>query len=98
MPAHRRVTLPARNVWSVWMIRILLATALATLAAPWGSWADTRPTCDSLRASLKSPNAKTREESATALAKARCRDIVTPLSALVRDPELRVRRAVVSAL
>ncbi len=53
---------------------------------------------DDLVANLKSPVAKTRQESATALGKSRRREAVAPLSDLVRDPEPKVRLEVVRAL
>lgn len=49
-------------------------------------------------ANLKSPNAKTRQESALALGKSRRREAIAPLAALVHDPEARVRLEVVRAL
>lgn len=49
-------------------------------------------------ANLKSPNAGTRESAAQALGKSRRREAVGPLSELVRDPEVKVRLAVVRAL
>jgi HEAT repeat protein len=49
-------------------------------------------------ANLKSPNAKTRQESAAALGKSRRREAVAPLAALVHDPEAKVRLDVVRAL
>lgn len=49
-------------------------------------------------ANLKSPNAKTRQESALALGKSRRREAIAPLAALVHDPEPKVRLEVVRAL
>lgn len=49
-------------------------------------------------ANLKSPNAKTRQESAAALGKSRRREATLPLAALVHDPEQKVRLEVVRAL
>jgi HEAT repeat protein len=57
-----------------------------------------RPSFDDLIANLKSPNAKTREEAASALGKSRKREAVPALAALVRDPEPKVRFEVVKAL
>jgi HEAT repeat protein len=57
-----------------------------------------RPGFDDLVANLKSPSARTRQESAAALGKSRRREAVTPLAALVSDPEPRVRLEVVKAL
>jgi len=76
--------------------RPLLALAALLLAAP--LWAASKPSFDDLVANLKSPNAKTRQEAAAALAKSRRREAVTPLAALVRDPEYKVRMEVVRAL
>src|SRR5687768_18401650 len=73
------------------------ATVIAILlAAPAG--AATKPSFDDLVANLKSPNAGTRQEAAAALGKSRRREAVTPLAALIRDPEVRVRLEVVRAL
>ena len=49
-------------------------------------------------ANLKSPTAKTRQAAAKALGESRRHEAVAPLSALVRDPEPRVRLEVVLAL
>jgi HEAT repeat protein len=49
-------------------------------------------------ANLKSPNAKTRQESVAALGKSRRREAIAPLAALVHDPEAKVRIEVVRAL
>jgi HEAT repeat protein len=49
-------------------------------------------------ANLKSPTAKTRQAAAEALGESRRHEAVAPLSALVRDPEPRVRLEVVLAL
>jgi len=49
-------------------------------------------------ANLKSPNAKTREQAASALGKSRRREAVAPLAAVVRDPDLKVRRTAVQSL
>ena len=57
-----------------------------------------RLTFEDLVANLKSPNSKTRQESAAALAKSRRREAIAPLSALVHDPEVKVRMEVVRAL
>lgn len=78
------------------MRRFLLGLAALLLASP--LCAATKPSFDDLIANLKSPNAKTRQEAAGALAKSRRREAVTPLAALVRDPEFKVRLEVVRAL
>lgn len=78
------------------MSRPLLGLAALLLAAP--LHAASKPSFDDLIANLKSPNAKTRQEAASALAKSRRREAVTPLAALVRDPEYKVRMEVVRAL
>ena len=53
---------------------------------------------EDLVANLKSPTWRTRQRAAQELGKSRRREAVAPLSALVRDPEVRVRIAVVDAL
>ena len=54
---------------------------------------------DDLVANLKSPNARTRLEAATALGKTRRAEAVTPLAAAIRsEPETKVRLEVVRAL
>ncbi len=53
---------------------------------------------EDLVANLKSPTARTRQAAAQELGKSRRREAVAPLSALVRDPEVRVRLEVVRAL
>ena len=53
---------------------------------------------EDLLANLKSPTARTRQEAVTELGKSRRREAVAPISALVRDPEVKVRLAVVAAL
>ncbi len=54
---------------------------------------------DDLVANLKSPNAKTRVEAATALGRTRRAEAVTPLAAAIRsEPEAKVRLEVVRAL
>jgi len=80
------------------MNRRISASILGLLLASGTSHAVTRTSCEDLRADLKSPNHKTREDAATALAQERCQDSVTALAALVRDPEPKVRLAVVKAL
>ena len=57
-----------------------------------------KPGFSDLVANLKSPNARTRQEAATALGKSRRREAIPPLSELVRDPEAKVRMEVVRAL
>jgi HEAT repeat protein len=69
---------------------VVLASASASAAA--------KPSFEDLVANLKSPNASTRQDAAAALGKSRRREAVTPLAALVRDPEPRVRLEVVKAL
>ena len=71
-------------------VAIVLA-AVHAVAAPRASFED-------LVANLKSPNAGTRQDAAAALGKSRRKEAVTPLAALVRDPEVRVRLEVVRAL
>ncbi len=70
----------------------LLASALAAPAA-----AVEQPFED-LIANLKSPTWKTRQSAVLELGKSRRREAVAPISALVRDPEVRVRLEVVRAL
>jgi HEAT repeat protein len=53
---------------------------------------------EDLVANLKSPTWRTRQKAAQELGKSRRREAVAPLSALVRDPEVNVRIAVVDAL
>lgn len=74
-----------------------LATTLLLLLSG-HSEAASKPSFDDLVANLKSPNAKTREAAAVALAKSGRRDAVAPLAALVRDPEPKVRLEVARAL
>src|SRR5262249_57001354 len=71
-------------------VALLLLTPLAATAA--------RPSFDDLVANLKSPNASTRREAAGELGRSRRREAVTPLAALVRDPDAKVRLEVVRAL
>ena len=78
------------------MRRLLLA--LAALLMAWPLSAASKPSFDDMVANLKSPNAKTRQEAASAMGKSRRREAVTPLAALVRDPEYKVRMEVVRAL
>jgi HEAT repeat protein len=63
-----------------------------------GGEAASRASFDDLVANLKSPNSKTRQESAQALGKSRRREAVSHLAALVRDPDVKVRLEVVRAL
>lgn len=79
------------------MIRRALLVPVAILMA-WPLAAAGKPSFDDLVANLKSPNARTRQEAAAALARSRRREAVTPLAALVRDPEFKVRIEVVRAL
>jgi len=53
---------------------------------------------EDLLANLKSPTARTRQMAVQELGKSRRREAVAPISALVRDPEVRVRLEVVKAL
>lgn len=76
--------------------RALLLPAIVLMAVPLP--AASKPSFEDLVANLKSPNAKTRAEAASALAKSRRREAVTPLAALARDPEYKVRVEVVRAL
>jgi HEAT repeat protein len=78
-------------------VRHAAAVAFVVLAAA-GATAAAKPSFEDLVANLKSPNASTRQEAAAALGKSRRREAVTPLAALVRDPEDRVRLEVVRAL
>ena len=55
-------------------------------------------TFDDLVANLKSPTARTRQEAARKLGESRRREAVAPVSALVRDPEQKVRLEVVRSL
>ena len=78
--------------------RKVLRLAMALLALAASAAAAAKPSFEDLVANLKSPNAATRQEAASALGKSRRREAVTPLAALVRDPEPRVRLEVVRAL
>jgi len=72
-----------------------LACALVcALAAP----AAAEQPFEDLVANLKSPTPRTRQAAAQELGKSRRREAVAPLSALVRDPEVKVRLEVVKAL
>jgi HEAT repeat protein len=72
----------------------LVAVFAWALAAP----AAAEQPFEDLVANLKSPTWKTRQAAAQELGKSRRREAVAPLSALVRDPEVRVRLEVVKAL
>ncbi len=74
------------------------AAAVAVLLAAVSAGAATKPSFEDLVANLKSPNASTRQAAASALGKSGRLEAVTPLAALVRDPEARVRLEVVRAL
>ena len=74
------------------------AASVVVLLAAVSASAATKPSFEDLVANLKSPNANTRQDAAAALGKSRRREAVTPLAALVRDPEVRVRLEVVRAL
>jgi HEAT repeat protein len=72
----------------------LAALLVGVLAAPTAAG---QPFED-LVANLKSPTWKTRQAAVQELGKSRRREAVAPISALVRDPEVRVRLEVVKAL
>ncbi len=74
----------------------VLALALLLAAGPGAAVA--QDSFDDQVANLKSPTAKTRQAAAKALGESRRHEAVAPLSALVRDPEPRVRLEVVLAL
>jgi HEAT repeat protein len=76
-----------------------LAGLLALLLA-WGpaSARAAEESFEDLVANLKSPTWRTRQAAAHELGRSRRREAVAPLSALVRDPEARVRLEVVKAL
>jgi len=78
------------------VLPVLVATLLIA-PAPSASVAGRLSFEDHL-ANLKSPNAKTRQDSALALGKSRRREAIAPLAALVHDPEPKVRLEVVRAL
>lgn len=80
------------------MIARCLPLALLLAAQPALSAGAGRLSFEDHVANLKSPNAKTRQESAAALGKSRRREAVAPLAALVHDPEAKVRLDVVRAL
>lgn len=75
---------------------LLLASALPLVAA--AAPAAGRLGFEDHVANLKSPNARTRQDSAIALGKSRRREAISPLAALVHDPEQKVRLEVVRAL
>jgi HEAT repeat protein len=78
------------------------AAAIAALsvgfALPGSALAGKRSSFEDLLANLKSPNASTRRKAAEELGESRRREAIGPLSALVRDPEVKVRLEVVRAL
>jgi HEAT repeat protein len=80
------------------IVALRQAAAVAILLAAVHAGAAPRASFEDLVANLKSPNASTRQDAAAALGKSRRREAVTPLAALVRDPEVRVRLEVVRAL
>ena len=80
------------------MIRAVVISGLATVTLAASTVVLARTSCDDLRANLKSPNARVREVAAATLGKTRCQDSVTPLAALARDADGKVRLAVVKAL
>jgi HEAT repeat protein len=77
-----------------------VATLVLAFGPSWGLAAVAAPQSafDDQVANLKSPTARTRQAAAQELGKSRRREAVAPLSALVRDPEERVRLEVVMAL
>jgi HEAT repeat protein len=78
-------------------LRSLVATCalgLALGAAP----ADAQDSFQDLVANLKSPTVRTRLDATRRLGESRRHEAVAPISALVRDPEPRVRLAMVRAL
>jgi HEAT repeat protein len=78
------------------MVRLatLIGLGLVVGIAP----ARAQETFDDLVANLKSPTARTRQDAARRLGESRRREAVAPVSALVRDPEQRVRLEVVRSL
>jgi HEAT repeat protein len=76
----------------------MVAVALAWLSLAGAEPAAAKASFAELLANLKSPNAGTRQQAAVELGKSRRREAIPPLSALVRDPEPKVRMAVVRAL
>jgi HEAT repeat protein len=80
------------------MRKALTAVAVAILVAI-SEASQAASSFDDLVANLKSPNARTRLEAATALGKTRRAEAVTPLAAAIRsEPESKVRLEVVRAL
>jgi HEAT repeat protein len=80
------------------MMRTVVLSGLVTISPVVAATALARTSCEDLRANLKNPNARVRETAATTLGKTRCQDSITPLAALVRDADGKVRLAVVKAL
>jgi HEAT repeat protein len=72
----------------------LAAVLAGALAAP----AVAAPPFEDLIANLKSPTWRTRQAAVQELGRSRRREAVAPISALVRDPEVKVRLEVVKAL
>jgi HEAT repeat protein len=93
MTTHLRISNLARRLrrGRTAALAALLAGALAVPAAADQPFED-------LIANLKSPTWKTRQAAVQELGKSRRREAVAPISALVRDPEVRVRLEVVKAL
>jgi HEAT repeat protein len=83
----------ARRLRLGWMAALVAGLAWG-LASPAGA----DESFEDLVANLKSPTARTRQAAAQELGRSRRREAVAPLSALVRDPEVRVRLEVVKAL
>jgi HEAT repeat protein len=82
-------------------LRVLRGSTVAlAVGFAWGlvPTAGAEESFEDLVANLKSPTARTRQAAAQELGKSRRREAVAPLSALVRDPEVRVRLEVVKAL
>jgi HEAT repeat protein len=81
------------------MPRLAATAALAlALCVPAAVSAGGRESFEDMIANTKSPNARTREKAAQDLGESRRREAVGPVSALVRDPEVKVRLAAVRAL
>lgn len=84
------------------VVRRLRSRSVAALALclAWGTVAagSAPESFEDLLANLKSPTARTRQAAVAELGKSRRREAVAPISALVRDPEVDVRREVVTAL
>jgi len=86
----QRYRLPVLHAWVAALV-LGLAGGLVPLGAAEEPFED-------LLANLKSPTARTRQLAVQGLGKSRRREAVAPVSALVRDPEQKVRLEVVKAL